>query len=179
MCLKQLLSCFFFSFCSQKNILFCIFFGNISEFFNHRGTPSWKVNAISDSESYENSSKKLFRMCVSTEESSQHLDVRGPEDGWVLEFRVWESSLTDTISAGSHIFINHSLKRVVGYLSPSGCWYCFTQVPSWTSQRVMLLVWSLNVISLLALQNQHDTLPAQQQPLWFFHRRMNHLPMNT
>lgn len=38
-------------------------------------------------------------MCVSTEKSSQHLDVRGAEDGWLLVFRVWESSLTDTIAS--------------------------------------------------------------------------------
>lgn len=50
-------------------------------------------------QNYDHLSKRPFCMCVSTEKSSQRLDVRGPEDGWLLEFRVWESSLTDTITS--------------------------------------------------------------------------------
>ncbi len=91
MCTKHLLSCVILF---PKRWKIEYFWGIVEEVLHKKSYWTEK-----DSTDCEHLSKKPFHMCVSTEKSNQHLDVRGAEDGWLLVFRVWESSLTDTITS--------------------------------------------------------------------------------
>lgn len=122
------------------------YFGRtFSQSFYHR---SGKVRSYwTASINYEHLSKTPLCMCVSTESARCHLDVRGPEDGWPLVFRGWESSLTDSIT--SQQACRFSLITPQALHPPNGCGYGSAQVPSQTSQSVMLqmcglLMWYLH-----------------------------------